>query len=722
MCGMGVMLMSCSDSSVEEVINPDVSEPFPKGQVIAVDASLSTASQTRAVGKTFETNDQLLAYVEAGKLVEEVFTPVVNEGGFSDTEHKNHYSQLLKFTLSADTETAKNNQPTDEDFKETYYWDDFSTLTYDLRDTDVNRGIRLKYGYCFNGGTPDSGSELGTDEKKAAGVIHWTVNSDQKTNGTKTSDLLMATTQKMIKYNHSDVDARGTLVMPFTHAMSQFTIEVRCGTTFAEPEKALANTEVNLHNAQVKCIVDAPTGTVTPVSKDVTGAVKEQMPMHPEDASASVKRFTAIVAPTNLTVGNILANITEVNGIPYQIDVTESLLNNAAVGKQAWISQLVEEVEDVQEGIAQSRPSTRADGNIIERGKGYRTKPGVNYKLVVSVDKQKIDVYATIADWVEVETEAKGIINFSNDIKTTGYTDLGSYNWFDVFRATNNSLNLHFDEDKSTTGRIDEATYYSKSGTTWSNTPDIYWPNGNDKYYFRALGSNITKNSLYGPLVTTSAVNGSDDITIKNGATNDNDMIWGTTEADTEHSYAVGDAIAPRSGDVPLTFKHLLTKVSFNLKTSAEEAKAVNLEGARIQISNIYNECHLVLATGVTSVTGTSGYLYSDNGNTLGRATTYNTADKVSKLLNQIVTPQSISNDVMLIITLADGTSYKVQLNTCVKNDANGDPTAEKITTWAQGEHYTYTIYLEKEIITLRAMIKAWDEKTGGGNATLEWD
>lgn len=721
--------MSCSDSSVEEVIKPNGLGPFPTGQAIAVDASLSTARQTRAAGKLFEANDRLLAYVEAGKLVDGTFTPVVVEN--SSVNHS-LYSKLLTFdfvsegVVNTPYELDPDNTNKSSSFTESsvYYWDDFSTMTYDLRDTNPQRGIRLKYGYCYNGSPAygETGSHITTALDEANGTIGWTVESNQKEHGTKTSDLLMATTQPMITYKHDNSqNERGTLVMPFTHAMSQFTIEIHCGPTFANPATALANTEIALHHVQAKCTVDAPAGTVAPVG----GAVLEALPMHKESGTAAnVKRFTAIVAPTNLTVGNILANINEVNGIPYQIDVTNQLLTG---GTNAWSTQLEEDVEDAQEGVAQAKPRTRAA--TIDKGKGYRTKPGVNYKLVVTVDKQKITVYATITDWVEVEAQTVGTINFSNDITTKETTSLGNYEWFDVFRAPSTAnTNLHFDENISTNDKIDEATTYSKTGTTWGNTPAIYWPYASDRYYFRALGSSKERNDLYtNNLVISSSTSGSDYITIKNGATNDNDMIWGTTPAhrgpEAENpslDYAEGAAIAPRTGDVPLSFKHLLTKVSFILKTSTDAAQAVNLEGAWIQISNIYNECHLNLSTGETAPTGTPGYLYSDNSNTIGRATTY--TSNQSTLSNQIVTPQTIADGAMIIITLADGTTYKAQLNQCTVTDTNGAPTSTKIGTWEQGNHYTYTIHLEKEAAIFRAMIKEWDERKGSGNATLDWD
>ena len=79
--------------------------------------------------------------------------------------------------------------------------------------------------------------------------------------------------------------------------------------------------------------------------------------------------------------------------------------------------------------------------------------------------------------------------------------------------------------------------------------------------------------------------------------------------------------------------------------------------------------------------------------------------------------PQTIDDTSILTVTLKDGTTYKLQLNTCVQDGTN-----TSITKWLRGMHYTYTITLKKEAISFRVLIKNWDEKTGNGNANLDWD
>jgi len=711
LCLGALILSSCSDNDMTEFegnyLNGTAKTP------IQVVTNLSTGVTTRAVNKKFESGDNLLAYIEAVKVTGATITQSggIYTSGEVAKENGNPNKGLQTFTLTADAEDAGNVTTTDK-LSPKIYWDDYSNTTYDLRSTDPKRGIRLYYGYCYNGGTPT------TALTETTGVLGWTV-QDVQTTTTKTSDLLFAKTQLPRYYTHNTSDGRGSLVLPYTHAMSKITIMVQCGEGFEDTGNLFDNTIVKLQNMQTKCTVDAPAGTVTASTN--TDDIKD-ITMHTEEGdpgNTMMKVFTAMVAPTNLTVGNILANISEVAGVPYSIYITPELLGEEGTAG-SWASRLTEvNEENIKDGMAQVKPRTRAvETRTITKGKGYMTKPGVNYVLVVTINKQAISVSASIADWDEAGASALGVINFSHDITDkNGTIDVGNYESFDIYRAEYNNGNIptngSFDNNGDEDG-INPATKYSVDTKMYD--PVIYWNDGSTKYYFRALSGGVSSDA------------NSADITIKNGdGTNDNDVIWGTTEAHSgtdadghAYNYDEGDAIAPRTGQVPLTFKHLLTKVSFNLKTSDDNAKAVNLEDAKIQISNIKNECRLNLYTGVTTEKGDAGYLYNDNSDTKGRATTY--TDKTATLSNQIVTPQTIEDESYLIITLADGTVYKLQLNQCLVTDTNGDATADKVSTWAQGTHYTYTIHVEKEAITFRALIKDWVESNGSGNATLDWD
>ena len=360
-------------------------------------------------------------------------------------------------------------------------------------------------------------------------------------------------------------------------------------------------------------------------------------------------------------------------------------------------------------------------------------KSGYNYKLTVKINKVGVDVQAIIADWKTVEAKGEGDIQFEEDdvkeIYTTtdeGGNPTGSPVNFlttEGKQLANFNVGSAFTLYQKGTGETDTYTKVTTSTYTqdvssqekyWSNSPEIYWPNDQDQFYFRALA-----------IYNTPATDGSYNIEAYTPATDNpvnqgTDYVWATTPAHKVKktgstdllSYAKNAAISPRTGDVPLAFEHVMSKITVKLATStSESADAVELSGALISISKL----------------ATSGTIHVENGtiNTGARqdspinefCPSGQQAENKTTLDNYTVIPQTISDDAVLTIKLADGTTYKLQLNTCVQ-----DGKATPITAWLRGMHYTYTITLTKEAISFRVMIKDWEEKTGSGNANLDWD
>lgn len=629
---MAGAFVSCKDYEEAD------SATFLEGQSktpIAVQTNLSTAPRSRAFDKTFEKNDLLFAYIEAGKQEGESFT---YEGQF-------HWANSFTMGETVDnggTPEGTGLITTSDKLSPTLYWDDFSSTEYDLR--DAGRGIRLKYGYCYNGGDANASNIVKTD-----GTLTWTVLSDQSAAegaDMKKSDLLYAATQPMIKYGHNQTD-RGTLVLPYTHAMSKITINVTTGKGYKPTNENFASSVLTLKNMQVKADVNAPAATVTAVST----AGKSDITTFNKAKTNITATYQAIVGPTYLTAGNLLAAITNIDGNNYDIPLTEGILT-------AWSAEdkLIVTEEIIDNGIAQAKPMSRAG---IDAGKAYLTKPGIHYILDVTVDKQKITIRATITDWESVTAEGKAAINFNPDVTEKGtIADELKANGFDVYKSSNASS---FTEKSTTVTNVSDV---------WTYSPVIYWAGQGDASYFRAL-------SPAG--VSTSAL------------AQGTDLMWGTSGA---------DAVTPRTGDVPLNFQHLMSKLCVNLETVDGDA-AVDLTDATIKITNLANTGSYSIVN-ATVFAGTEADVMLEN--------------KTSGF-TEFVVPQTIGNDARLIVTLKDGTTYSLQLNQCVKNG-----TTTPVTAWAKGEFYTYTIKLTKQEITFSAVIKDWEPATGSGNATLDWD
>lgn len=629
---------------------------------IAIQTSISTDNiASRAADKKFEVDDVLLAYIEAGVTTDGIFSSADNPykglktftltANADNTDGDNH-ADLYGYVISAD---GPHITETEDEGLQLLYWDDYSDTEHDLRTTGA--GIRLKYGYCYNGGNANATNNT-SDDAKANGTLTWTINNQATADDVKHSDLLFAKTQTPVSYLHGDAETsnHGVLVLPYSHAMSKITVNVTADKGFNAAADNFASSALTLQHINTICNVTAPTGSVTSSTPTTIGAFKSAT----TNTSAT---FQAIIAPgTNLSVGNILATISNVDGNKYDIPITADLLT-------PWASKLTPGVKVSYGDIAQAKVSRASS---IDEAKGYLTQSGVHYILNVVLDKQTITIRATLADWDAVSADGKSQIIFENDV--TGKDVITAQELkaggIDFYKSNTNSA---FSAENMGTMVYNDVT------NKWEYTKLLYWQGQSDNSYFRAISPAGASTSEL-----TQGIN----------------LLWGTSAAEGKSGTAEETAITPRTGDVALNFDHLMSRLSVKLETSSDAA-AVTLTGATIKITNLatsgtYNIVNATVSAGSPAAIMLEG--------------------KPSDFTEYVV-PQTIGNDARLIITLADGTTYSLQLNKCVLTG-----TETVVNKWTKGKSYTYTIHLEKETATFRALVKEWDEATGSGNANLEWD
>lgn len=603
----------------------DIAVAFVNGETVS-------KSTTRAVDKTFEANDKLVAHLQH-----------VNGIG-ADATLVGNYEKTITLTMNSDvtmSETSNNNIQQTSSFaiNEDLYWDDFSDDTKDIR--TQGHGLRSAWGYCYNGKDNFPESNNHSDE------ITWEAATNQKS-GFKTSDLLWSKTIDPVAYNH-DKNNHGTITIPYTHAMSKATIVLTAGEGFND--KAFDNTEITLKGVNVKGKFTASTGQVVGVTAEGhhdTGDI--QMLKKSTDATNKSVTFECVFVPnTPLTDGKLWAEIKNVDGNNYEIKLTSAMLSEGKWGTESL------------------------------------TKSGVNYKLTATINKQKIDVVAQIADWINKVTSADGKIQFSTDltnITSTGDLSAGSYLVF--MSDTDNDTNYG-----------DAATTRSYSENCWQDSPTLYWQGEGEARFFRGLAK------MNGECLSSEGVS--------RNAEQGTDLLWATTPKHTgkdnssnDKTYQAGERIDPRTSFVPLKFEHAMSKVKFVLKTTTDENTKVNLEGATLSIPGITTNGTIDVANGNITLGSTTADL----------APVYNT--------EYIVIPQKLEGK-KLTITLNDAnadekkTTYSILLTDC-KVDGN------TISSWERGNSYVYTITLAKEAIQFRALIKDWNKKTGSGDASLDWD
>ena len=662
---------------------------------LRIEATLSSGSGiTRAADKTFVEGDQLKVYLR--------HTTGNTKGSYTSVtaDQAPRLVTLTKASSAAMTTTADANIDATDDLSASYtstgstivnklYWDDFSNSA--AEDTDLRtsgHGLQSYYGYCYNGGTPT------TALVEETGVLGWTVQTDQQTNGCKTSDLLWSNEQETVIYQHADArtgDHR-SLTIPFTHAMSEITVTLTAAEGFSG--NPLTNTELTLNGMKTTATLTAPAGTIT--TDDGTTTIKMAKGTY---STGLTREFTAIIAPgTVLTEGDELLVIDKVDDNKYTLTITASMLDS----ETAWAKDH-KTADPVQTGTNGS-------------GKKYViTQPGVNYHLNVTVNKTIIQTHATLADWKTVNATGTGDIVYpndeTNDLLVMDDSETPGQSGINVVAVDKNkfsgspasSFSLFQLESNSTTSSANNrtndvysfatvSTFQDNAGDDndqWINTPTIYWPNQSTNYYFRALAKFNSATNEVNSISSVGTYNTDKGTAVSQGTIGDgHDILWGTTAKhkgtkDPEHPtvYDRGQAIPPRTGDVPIAFEHAMSKITFGLETAAGEVSAntpaVNLSGATIAIKYIY----------------TGGTINIENGNidpSGDRAV--DAIGATSSLSNYIVVPQDIADAAKVIITLTDGTTYSLQLNLC--KDDNGTPENPNddtaISTWARGKHYTY--------------------------------
>lgn len=604
-----LMLAGCAGD--EEVNNSSsTDERLP----LRLEATLSgNRPVTRAEGSKFETGDVLYSYVQH-----------VYKDGEDYKKAPDIQASLVEFK----------NPTVDEVDGNTYnltsgtalYWDDFSKSSddgaSDLRKD--NHGLRSYYGYCFNG--IEKNSVALTEE--STGVLTWSASTNQSADGIKTSDLLWSTTQTPVEYKHAQ-NNHGTLTVPYTHAMSKFTIVVEAGDGFASTD--LDNATVTLHDMNITGTFTAPTGKVTDTSTDI-------VTMFGNGKDGNQRIFEAVVVPTtSLAENKHLATIT-MAGNTYKVNISSSMLSAWATG--------------------------------IENG---ASKSGVNYLLNVTLKKQAISVSATLADWTTVTATGNGEIQFNPDVTKVGGNDNSLID--------GDSFALWMAEDGASFGsNATTKAVFSKSEDKFTNEDTIYWPDGTTKFKFRALAEQTSDHTLQA--VTTTSI-------VKDTNSKLPDLLWGTSG---------DDAIAPRTGDVPLTFKHAMSNVSVTLETTTGDA-SVTLAGASVTLANLNTEGTINIADAVITSNKPSDNAFTG------------VVDSEKHQVSTLMIPQKFSADARLVITLVDKTTYSLKLSSITA-----------IPKWEGGKKYIYTIHLEKEEMKFSATIQPWVEKTGSGKADLDWD
>lgn len=538
----------------------------------------------------------------------------------------------------------------------TLYWDDFGTADPNNKDTGRANGLTI-YGAAMDGVTT-------APEVTSWTSLTWDLGAVQ-TGGISAKDLLLSNNVSGTNsYKFSDSRKQ----LEFKHVLSKITVNILAGEGFDgkftnAPKVVLTSNEAN-STANTEWAYTSGTFDVTTGKLDESSLIRNAVTMAQVATAATNYTVTkeALVMPGS-TFASDAATIMRIN----------------ADGNIYYIT-----AEKIRTAI---------DATDHANGTAYPTKAGKNYIFKVRVNKTGVEVTATVKDWDTVDSEEETpAISFTADVTSSTNTTNGSS------LSSGDTFTLWKTGDLSALATAEKTTVTYDGNSTYTYNPTLYWQSAKDDSYFRALATK-----------TSTGISATESTTANQGT----DLLWGTTaahtgtEADgtTTHDYAESAIINPRTGAVPLIFKHAMSNVVVELSTSTDAASAVVLKDAKVTLTNLNTEGTINIADGVISSKTPVEQAFSGK------------VDDTDHMASELMMPQTIGNTSKLIVTLADGTTYSLQLNTCT-NDAS----STAIASWAGGSKYTYKIYLEKEAMKFSVTITPWKDVTGSGKATLDWD
>lgn len=546
------------------------------------------------------------------------------------------------------------------------YWDDYGTAD---PDNTVGRTAGLTiFGAAINGKT-----SLPTELTNIANweALSWTLLASQTTLADK--DLLISNN---VKAGTGDgtytfaARAAGKL-LEFRHALSKVTVNLRAGEGFGG---SFGSTAVLL------------TSNTTPEWTYTTGTVN--ITTGAVSAQGTLAAITMAQKATANDSWTVTKEALVIPGSAFAAD-NATIAKISADGNIYYVT-----AEKIRTAINSSTHAT--DG-------AYQLEAGKNYILNIIVNKTRIDVTATVADWTDVVavTEAP-VINVNADWGQTG-TSLDQGFSFFISETPTSGYGTDDDDDND----FDPNSAYTYSAGSYTPDPQLYWPTHATAYYFRGVYPSVTTTDEAGKPVVT-AVDGTQVIAVTNGAYNastfpSNLMIGMPRDT---NGNDVGAKTATE-GEIRLNFEYMMSHITVILKsTGAEGVDKVNIdENTTLKILNGYTAGNIPI--GSTTAVGTGSRA----------AYTMNRNDSVTDKFqyDDIVLPQALGSGdsgLKFEITVDNGDSTTDTYTTvygigAIKVTIGGESN-QTITSWNSGHHYVYELDIKKTGINITATLATW--------------
>lgn len=698
--GMGLLAMpSCSD----DVINPD--RPDNGAIMLQVGVSNSPAQQplTRAAGDTYVALSQDTKFklrvqgTWKGKTPDETITMYTTATAGKEQD------------FATSTAAGMENPLT---FDPVLFWDDYGTGDPANAETVRTEGLDILAVAVDN-------ATMAMDDAVWEGTMPWTL----QTEGTDvlTKDILVANNLSdgkdpgRLTFEKRNDKERSRLI--FQHLMSKITFNLTPADGFMQTGGKYAFTNsptVTLNRKRHE-------GGTWPTGGDYA-LVDGTINIRKAEATSSENKRTVIAG-----------------------DETKKVEGGAEVSTQVALvypgTCLGAADEDVVARIAADNnyyyvtaKEIRAAINAAGGHTGYKTLPGYNYIINVTVKKTGVNVTATVTNWVNVEAEeASPVIALTAGAGGTDQTG----DWttitgegFDFFRST---AKLTGYSDETT---LKEGDYYKPlrkvkwgTGTTspracefYDNTGTtetlLYWPDHDTHYHFRGVypATTTTAASTDAPQVKTygSGANAEQGIAVQNGAYDQtkfpSNLMIGMPEIAARTLCESGEhqqedmsekGICARSGKINMNFRYMMSQVEIVLAHSLAEGTEGDVkldENTKVEIVGGYTDGYIRL--GDRKAVGQTKGSYK---------TTVDASDAKKLKRHDIVLPQDLTGmQFKITVNNADGTHDYYYATIKDIQVSVGGKAKESITKWEPGKHYKYTLKLKKTAMEITATLTDW--------------
>ena len=555
--------------------------------------------------------------------------------------------------------------------------------------------------------------------------IYWAVSDNQSEASMAKEDLCFSNNLA----NHTSADKRlkfnattrkfDTGNMIFYHALTQFTIKIKCGdgfvgdgSDFQFTNKPIATVDNNftLNGFYGKGVFDVEKGefqTLSESNKVRITSIYLQSTTYQKKDVGDYYVLRAYVLP-----GTDLQSTSVADAFSFTIDN-----NNYKISMQ-----------DLYQAIGRSNTLTTV------LGEGKKLLAGVNYEFTFTVEKTKISgMTAQIQKWEEVKadniTPSNARINLKLEERGTEVTSgVDFYRALDLGNTaiTDTYIGYNWNTGYLTDGKA-TASY---SGSQWTIS-NWYWPNNTAFYHFRAVGDG-SSTSPEPPTPQTDATYG--DYFALTAGESYMDYTWGAPFLDdlddevdgsfkwtystqngfdgtASNQHQIYHGIGPTNSVIKILMFHMMSDVTIKIKTTIGEDQVTLVDGTNkttAVLKNLHTSGKVLMGNGLVQTTGSAVDV-----------TVNLEGSSVLSWNNYGAIPQDLSS-VELVITTPDKNLYKVVMkdviSTSYMNSNIQNPySAGKINYWYPGFKYEYTFTLsKKKIENITATILDWVTVTAG--------